>query len=79
MEPTVTPLSTVVDNSSASSGGTASPENDEVTGILSYEQWVMKNMETQQYIPYFMMDDKAEKSGPQPSYVHPLPKYIIYF
>ena len=31
--------------------------------MLSYEQWVVKNMEIQQYVPSFMMDDEAEKIG----------------
>ena len=48
-------LSTIGENSGASSGD-VSPESDEVTGVLSYEQWVMKNMEIQQYVPSFMMD-----------------------
>ena len=56
-------LSTVVDNSPASSGGNTSPENDDTAGVLSYEQWVAKNMDNQQYVPSFMIDDESEKIG----------------
>ena len=59
MEPT---LSTVGENSEATSGE-VSPETDDVAGVLSYEQWVVKNMEIQQFVPSFMMDDESEKLG----------------
>ena len=51
------------ENSSASRGGNITSENDEVDGVLSCEQWVVKNMEVQQYVPSFMMDDESEKIG----------------
>ena len=63
MEPAGSLLSTVVENSPAPSGGTMSPENDDVGGVLSYEQWVKKNMDTQQYVPSFMMDEEVDKIG----------------
>ena len=49
MEMTEITLSTIGENSGASRGD-VSPESDEVTGVLSYEQWVVKNMEIQQYV-----------------------------
>ena len=55
-------LSTVGENSEAMSGE-VSPESDDDTGVLSYEQWVVKNMEIQQFVPSFMMDDESEKVG----------------
>ena len=63
MEPVGSLLSTVVDNYPATSGGTKSPENEDVGGVLSYEQWVKKNMDTQQYVPSFMMEEEVEKIG----------------
>ena len=63
MEPAGILLSTVVENSGAFSGQSVSPESEKVAGVLTYEHWVVKNMEIQQYVPSFMMDDEAEKIG----------------
>ena len=63
MEPARTHLSTVVDNSPVTSGVDTSPESDDAGGVLSYEEWVKKNMDTQQYVPSFMMEEEVDKIG----------------
>ena len=63
MESAGTHLSTVVDNSPVTSGVDTSPESDDAGGVLSYEEWVKKNMDTQQYVPSFMMDEEVDKIG----------------